>query len=224
MVNMPQVSPFQLTLKADQDAYDWIIQELANQQPGNGEAVYAYDQASGAKIAAWYSLMLGAHIHSDLEAAMLGGVKAVLHHNHPSNGSFIDLDLETLVGLNPNYPNIGPMAEMWAHGNDGPHYRILLACPTFASAVIRADKFLNTKRAAWRTSLAGHEIFASGWRHLVCLCLEARGYVHYEYDATTFPNYRSRTYSYGATGQKLTMEQAYLVAVPEIIKQFGSQF
>ncbi|MCJ2189064.1 hypothetical protein MTR66_19895 [Novosphingobium sp. 2638] len=148
----------------------------------------------------------------------------VLHHNHPSNGSFIPLDLQTLVGQNPHHPNLPSLAAMWAHGNAGPHYRIALTDPTHASAVVAADQFLTKLQVGLSRSAGGHEIFEAGWRHLVCLCLELKGYVRYEYDLSGFPNYEASAQRLDWILGRLTMRDAFPVASAMIVDRYGAEF
>lgn len=216
-------TPFTFINAADQTACDWVFQEIAR-QGGHGEAVYAYDQRDGRRIAAWHERNLGANLDAQLEAALRNGTPVVLHHNHPSNRSFIPFDLQSLVGQNPTHDGLRPLAEMWAHGNRGTRYRIALICPGHAAAVVNAGKFMSRMKSQWELSCAGHEVFNSGWRHLVCLCLEAKGYVSYDYDVVSLPNYRGRDYMYGWTGQRLTQEQAFPLACTHIVNAWGVQF
>lgn len=208
---------------SDLIAYSWIFEEV-KRQSGVGEAIYAYDLSTGALVAQWHEARPGADLTSALEDALRAGAEIVLHHNHPSNGSFIPLDLQTLVGQNPHHPNLPSLAAMWAHGNAGPRYRIALTDPTHASAVVAADHFLTKLQAKLSHSAGGHEIFEAGWRHLVCLCLERKGYVTYEYDLSGFPNYGGPAQRLDWAADRLTMRDAFPVACAVIVDYYGSEF
>jgi hypothetical protein len=65
----------------------------------------------------------------------------------------------------------------------------------------------------------GHEVFASGWRHLVCLCLELKGYVSYDYDLSGFPNYDTQLYFSAWHGTRLTMRDAFPPAAAEMVRR-----
>jgi hypothetical protein len=214
---MPAVSFTQFPRPEDLVAHDWVFAEVAR-KGGRGEAVYIYHQDTGAMVAGWHAAMAGANLDPDVEGALRDQQPLVLHHNHPSNGSFIDLDLQTLVGRNPHYTGLPGLATMWAHGNGGPHYRIALTDPAYAEHVIAVDKQLTGLRAKLNEDAGGHEIYASGWRHLVCLCLEAKGYVAYDYDLTGFPNYEGREYLLAWASARLTMKAAFPIACQAIVR------
>jgi hypothetical protein len=207
---------------ADDGAYSWILKEL-ELQPGSGEAIYAYDASTEEVVAQWFEARAGGDATTALREALEAGRRIVLHHNHPSDGSFISLDLRTLAGLNPLQPSLPGLAEMWAHGNNGPHYRIALSDPGNATAVTAADTTLTSLQSKLASAAGGHEVFASGFRHLVCLCLEKKGYVKYEYDLSGFPNYEDRTYYLSWSSKRLTMRDAFPIARDMIIASYGSE-
>lgn len=223
---VPDQAPFTLIKSEDQTAYKWVSDEVARQS-GVGEAIFVYDQRNGQKIAAWHDERLGSDLNPELATAMSNGANAVLHHNHPSNGSFIDVDLLSLAGKNPHYPDIGALTEMWAHGNGGTRYRIQLLGSDNSDKVVQADKFLTKHRHTWTNACYGHQVFTDlGWRHLVCLCLEAKGYVTYDYNVWALPDYQSRDFTYGwaGNGTRLTMHDAFPQACRHIIAHWGALF
>jgi hypothetical protein len=221
---VPLIAPFSLTVTADQIAYDWIIAELKRQN-GVGEAIYAYDQNTSQVVACWHEKGFGGGLHPSLEAALKNGQPIVLHHNHPSSGSFIHVDLQTLVGLNPNHPNVPDLKEIWAHGKLGTRYRLSAKDPQYGPAILAADQYMTKHKNTWSICQFGHQIFtSSGWHHLVCLCLEAIGYVNYEYDVTSLPNYNAPTYIYDVHVGRLSMKDAFPLAMDYIISNCGHLF
>lgn len=214
---MPEVSFATLPRAEDVIARDWVFAEVAR-NGGGGEAVYVYHEGTGDEVSAWYAPQAGANLEPAVEAALLGGEPLVLHHNHPSNGSFIPLDLLSLVGLNPSHPDLPGLAAMWAHGNNGPRYRIAMSEVTHARAIVEADQLLTSEQSNLLQQSGGHEVFQAGWRHLVCLCLERKGYVSYDYDLSGFPNYAGRTYELSWAGRRLNMRDAFPIVAEQIVR------